>query len=214
MNIFYYAVMLFVMPIIATAASFDCTQASTKTEKMICSSHDLSNWDNELDSAYKKALDKYKGSTQQSYLRIKQQLWLSDVRDACQDEACLKEAYSIRVVYLKGLAFGLNQENSIESFELITSPGRVEAIKSDFQNTMEYLGINVHLQSCPIVLSTPWGRGQVNVGMCHYGSKPKEGRVMMLCSESMIGYFAIAMPTAMDVESAKIFAKANCLKGG
>lgn len=198
----------------ATAASFDCAKASTRTEKLICSSHDLSNSDNELDSAYKKALDKFRGSNQQLNLQLEQQRWLSDVRDACQDEACLKEAYSIRVISLKGPALGVWEENPIGSFELITNRAHVEAIKSDFQSTMDRLGINVHLQGCPLILSTPWGRGRVDVGLCHYATKPNERRVMLLCSESMIGYFAISLLPAMDVESAKIFAKDNCLKGG
>jgi len=198
----------------AHAASFDCNKTATKTEKMVCASQALSRSDDELADVYKKALDNRTDIAKRESLMVEQRLWLSNIRNACRDEDCLVEAYRIRIIYLSGLNAGREEENSAETFELVMEPRKVEKIKKDFQDRIDLREINIHLQDCPFILTTPWGRGEVNVGLCHYGSKPNTKLTMLLCSESMVGYFEISLSPSWDLLRAKNFAKANCLKGG
>jgi Uncharacterized protein conserved in bacteria, putative lipoprotein len=60
MNIFVFLVSLFVngfLSVQAIAASFDCAKANTKTEHLICDNPDISKLDEDLESAYKNALN-------------------------------------------------------------------------------------------------------------------------------------------------------------
>lgn len=85
------------------AASFDCVRAESQIEKQICSEPQLSRLDDDLLTAYTKAL---KQSTAKESLKIGQRNWLADVRNRCASEACLKEAYISRLAQLKDLAAG------------------------------------------------------------------------------------------------------------
>jgi len=77
----------------AHAASFDCTKAGTAIEKMICGDDALSKLDEDLNAAYKTALQdtQHAEATRQA-----QKQWLK-TRNACQDNAC---------VYQWGLSMG------------------------------------------------------------------------------------------------------------
>jgi len=78
--------------------SFNCTKASTWTEKTICSDPQLSNLDGLLMVSYNKALlDASNGDT----LKAKQREWLKSVRNECKDVDCLKQAYTLRIDELK-----------------------------------------------------------------------------------------------------------------
>lgn len=80
----------------AHTASFDCGQASTKIEKLICSSPKLSALDEELTKSYQYALQNSRlGKNEQ--MVAAQKRWLKLIRNKCSDEMCLTEAYSSRV---------------------------------------------------------------------------------------------------------------------
>ena len=72
------------------AASFDCTKAATKVEKMICQDTELSQLDEKLSEVY--------GSFYLITKEIKtdQRTWMKK-RNTCQDTNCIKEAYTKRV---------------------------------------------------------------------------------------------------------------------
>lgn len=76
------------------AASFDCTKASTKIEKMICRDAELSKFDDDLALAYQHTLDQ---SDDKQKVIIEQRLWLKNIRNACKDESCLKQSYQSRI---------------------------------------------------------------------------------------------------------------------
>lgn len=75
------------------AASFDCTKASSKIEKIICTDKYLSKMDEDLAAAYKRGQQNDK---QADFLRREQMVWLKG-RNNCTDAACVRCFYSASV---------------------------------------------------------------------------------------------------------------------
>lgn len=82
--------------------SFDCAQASTSAENMICASQVLSGLDVRMAEAYKAA-------SGIKDIRSTQVSWRKGVRDACEDESCMVSAYENR---LQVLDAAVNQKAS------------------------------------------------------------------------------------------------------
>ncbi|CAK0761047.1 conserved hypothetical protein [Gammaproteobacteria bacterium] len=82
------------------AASFTCAEATTLVEKAICSETPLSNLDDLLTQSYKKALASTKNV---AVLKNQQKAWLLNVRNKCQDSACLVRVYNQRLTALNGI---------------------------------------------------------------------------------------------------------------
>lgn len=80
----------------AQAASFDCAKAGTKVEKLICSDAELSKLDEELNAAYKTALQDGKLA---DTIRQAQKQWMKE-RNSCADANCVKQAYEARLASL------------------------------------------------------------------------------------------------------------------
>lgn len=78
----------------AHAASFDCAKAATSIEKTICSDDQISALDNQLMQSYKKSMST---SANADALKSEQRSWLANVRNKCQDAACLRQAYTYRI---------------------------------------------------------------------------------------------------------------------
>jgi uncharacterized protein len=76
-----------------TAASFDCSKAVTKMEKLICSDESLRYQDKSLNLAYRtlKAM-----SGEENKVVLAQKKWLSNISDQCNDVQCLMQAFSSR----------------------------------------------------------------------------------------------------------------------
>ncbi len=72
------------------AASFDCTKATTKVEKMICQDTELSQLDEKLSQIY----SSFTLLTKE--IKTDQRAWMKK-RNTCQDTNCIKEAYTKRV---------------------------------------------------------------------------------------------------------------------
>lgn len=79
--------------------SFDCAKAGNHAENLICSDANLAGLDRRLAERYaaerKDAPDKDK-------LKAAQNKWRTDVRDACQDVACMTRAVEERIIDLGG----------------------------------------------------------------------------------------------------------------
>jgi len=75
------------------AASFDCEKASTAIEKMICGNDELSKLDEELNRAYKSALQDNRNA---KTIQQDQKQWMKG-RNNCQDSSCIKRAYEDRL---------------------------------------------------------------------------------------------------------------------
>ena len=80
----------------AHAASFDCAKATTKVERLICADAELSKLDEELNAAYKTALQDEK---QANTIKQAQKQWLKE-RNNCADAVCVKGVYEERLLGL------------------------------------------------------------------------------------------------------------------
>ncbi len=74
----------------AASPSFDCRKATTKVEKLICASPELSKLDVDLAELYKEALSKDRS------VRDDQRAWNTE-KNKCADTDCLKTAYEDRL---------------------------------------------------------------------------------------------------------------------
>jgi len=103
----------------ACAASFDCSKAGTKVEKMICADPELSKLDEELDRKYQTALQG-PWETSSRYKSEHDFTWLKK-RNRCPDSKCLKYVYHQFLTYLDNpnpkAEFGFDCKKASTSFE-------------------------------------------------------------------------------------------------
>lgn len=85
-------------PLPSKSPSFNCQNATTRVEKLICSNEELSDLDVQLSLIYKKALSV---DSEKALLKKYQDNWRKNIRDACTQEACVKLAYKSRIAELK-----------------------------------------------------------------------------------------------------------------
>lgn len=78
----------------AIAASFDCGKASSKIEKLICSTPETADADRRLAAAYAAAKSK---SADPSAAKADQVAWIKQQRNACGDAACLLKTTEARI---------------------------------------------------------------------------------------------------------------------
>ncbi len=88
-----------IFPFLAEATSFDCSKATTKIEKMICSEEDLSVQDSRLADLYKEVMGIVKDK---EVLKKDQRGWLRE-RNACEAKACVEESYKKRIRQLEDI---------------------------------------------------------------------------------------------------------------
>lgn len=75
--------------------SFDCTKATHRSEKIVCSSPELAVLDLAMSNAYRDALARAPQS--KAALRDAQNHWLRETRELCADATCLKSLYKLRI---------------------------------------------------------------------------------------------------------------------
>ena len=85
----------------AQGASFDCGKAQTKVEHIICDDPDISKLDEELNAAYKAAVQ----DKQQADLTKRAQKYWMKLRNACGDAKCVKATYQNRLLALPQAPF-------------------------------------------------------------------------------------------------------------
>jgi len=88
----------------AAAASFPCEKAQSRIEKAICADAEVSDLDEYLGRYYFAARDSVREAA--PCLAADQKQWLSTVRNACQDAACLKKVYLERLGELHAIQPG------------------------------------------------------------------------------------------------------------
>ena len=96
------------------AASFDCTKASTKIEKIICNDEELSKQDAALATAYADAL---KNIPDPKELIIGQREWLKE-RNNCMEKTCLSEGYRKRIGELERIGSKKGTSNNNKDTDL------------------------------------------------------------------------------------------------
>lgn len=148
----------------ASGASFPCQKAGTFVEKAVCDNKLLSALDDELDVAYSNAL---KVAVDAEGLRAQQRGWLSNVRNSCQNESCLRRVYMERLNALEAYAkpkpvapaapacefAGLNLPADFAVFAAGGYTGRKIAFQIDqsgHQGTQ--MDVSVHEPTQPVVL--------------------------------------------------------------
>lgn len=77
--------------------AFDCERAKYDAEIIICEDEQLAALDRELNHVYESAMKKARFASQ---LRNTQLTWLYQVRNACDDVACLRDVYLWRIAIL------------------------------------------------------------------------------------------------------------------
>ncbi len=82
---------------ISWAPSFDCSKVSTGSERLICSSKELSEADIKLAVAYKVASNI---SVDMDSLKSAQNAWRKNERDVCSEVQCMLSAYQTRLEQL------------------------------------------------------------------------------------------------------------------
>jgi uncharacterized protein len=108
----------------AFAASFDCSKATSPTEKLICSDAQTSALDSKLQQTYDTALAAAPEAVDKKALAKEQRNWIKYTRASCQDTVCLRQAYTTRIAML-----GRNEKNieNDESFCANSSGDHVDA---------------------------------------------------------------------------------------
>ncbi len=93
------------------AAEINCGKAVKPAENLLCGDVGMRAMDRDLDAAYRKTLKKMPDP---QALRNDQRNWLRDIRDRCEDAACLRKAYARRTAYLQEvlsrLSYTLSQQ--------------------------------------------------------------------------------------------------------
>ncbi|MFZ5776173.1 MAG: lysozyme inhibitor LprI family protein [Thermodesulfobacteriota bacterium] len=105
----------------AVAASFDCAKAATQQEKLICGDPRLSEADEALAKAYRAAL---LGAVDKDGFKRRQQEWIRQTRNGCQDAPCLRNAYAARLVALEETMHKAAQEALREANERFSFQGK------------------------------------------------------------------------------------------
>jgi uncharacterized protein len=95
----------------AAAASFPCEKAQSRIEKAICADAEVSDLDEYLGRYYAGARAALREAA--PCLVADQKQWLSSVRNACQDAACLKKAYLERLGELHAIQPGASSLRNI-----------------------------------------------------------------------------------------------------
>jgi uncharacterized protein len=100
MTKFIFALCLVGLTPHAFAASFDCSNAATSSEKLICSDAETSGLDSKLQQSYKAALAAVSEAVDKKALANEQRNWIRYTRASCQDAACMRQVYASRIAIL------------------------------------------------------------------------------------------------------------------
>ena len=94
------AIVMFFSVASAMSAGFDCGDASTRVEKLICADPELERLDEQLTLLYSRT--KYRASPYGAEQLTKQQrIWLR-TRDRCRNSECVASVYRERIEHLGG----------------------------------------------------------------------------------------------------------------
>jgi uncharacterized protein len=119
MQVLIVCIMLLFSASFAWGASFDCQKAVSHSEKLICSNTQLSQLDEDLAQSYKIA----RQISNKEQLKKEQIRWLKRERNACQDVACLIQAYQRRITELDSLYSLYTGEYALEDDDDYCSGG-------------------------------------------------------------------------------------------
>ncbi len=96
-----------VLSVTAQAASFDCAKAQSIVEHLICDNPEISKLDEELNAAYKTALQDVDPTDS---IRQAQKQWMKE-RNGCVDAVCVTSSYITRLALLRSSRSGKVNSN-------------------------------------------------------------------------------------------------------
>lgn len=122
-------ILVFAVPLVANAASFDCKKARTKVEKSICNDPELSQLDEQLATAYKKTIATHPVP---SYVKARQRDWLklNPFCDPQNFQACLKKNYKERLSNLQvvnAIVYSSSKQFSFDEGDAVAELWQVSA---------------------------------------------------------------------------------------
>ncbi|HKB83312.1 MAG TPA: lysozyme inhibitor LprI family protein [Burkholderiales bacterium] len=88
------AVMVALAAPVPVRAALDCSRAKSNTEKLLCSNSRLAEADDRMALAFRGAI--HRGADPRTLME-EQRAWNQDARDACNDVACMLDAYEKRI---------------------------------------------------------------------------------------------------------------------
>jgi uncharacterized protein len=118
----------------AQTASFNCENATSTIEKLICNNSELSLSDETLNNLYRTALDH---ASLDSYVKNdsnlinEQKKWLKNIRNACKEVSCLEKAYEERNAQLEKLDMII-----ISRVQAHQSANRFQSIVTDYSKLL------------------------------------------------------------------------------
>jgi uncharacterized protein len=188
----------------AFGASFDCSKATNLTEMLICKDHETSSLDEQLQHTYQTALTTAAPSSKNALIK-EQRNWIAYTRNVCEDEACLRQAYSSRInllatnqkYILNPSACSIPDGSSCRSVVSYRDPNaRIDS----FNRSLAAQKKNGKIIGCSKLIDLPVGNAGSNDsfgGICIWQDGTKRTQVE-ICNDDMIGHFAVR---AVDLKS-------------
>lgn len=118
----------------AGAASFDCAQARSRVEKLVCAAPSLSEADTRMAEAYARARTALPEPARTG-LRAEQRAWVSQ-REACPDAACVERLSGERTTLLDRQAQAANSEFDRAVASIPQAPARAAAALRGYRNPL------------------------------------------------------------------------------
>ncbi len=137
---------------LSCAASFDCTKASSKTEKMICADLRTSELDSLMDRAYKRALSK---ALNPNDVKQNQRNWLKQ-RNQCTDIACVKQQYEQQLTQLREIQYAPQKWEMLKGERSELCQAVFNLVKNDPKMSVKLSGSPSYLSSIPGVSFIEW----------------------------------------------------------
>lgn len=177
----------------SSGASFDCQNANTQVEKVICEDAALSRMDEELSSSYKKTLDSLDDIYKKNFIK-EQRSWLKYSRNLCEDTTCLMRAYKVRIKQIVACKSGCSDTvedyaSNGEHHNLVIFRDPNERNHSfDLDLKSRKLGQVVGCEALvDIAVGTAHGNHSFG-GLCKVRSG-NDTKYVMMCDDEMIGHF-------------------------
>lgn len=207
------------VPSLACAASFDCHRVKATVEKMICQSQAVSDLDSQLHSSYTAALAAVAPSSKRALVK-EQRDWIRYVRNVCEDDACLRDAYKARIGVLEPhdkflvdkASCEIPDGNSCRSVVRYRDPAaRIDS----FNHSLATQGNAGRIIGCSRLIDLPVGTAHGNHsfgGLCTLETNGRRSQVM-ICNDDLVGHLSLQPADGKAERSLIEFTNAQCFGG-
>lgn len=177
----------------ASAASFDCKNARTQTEKLICSDAVIGRMDEDLARTYDETLKSLDPGYKSKFI-AEQKSWLSLSRSLCDDVSCLRRAYQTRIALLRECTSRCANIAEIyaldgQSYNLLTMRNANERVASFSKELIRRKMAPV--ASCESLVDVAVGTAHGNNSFGGICKLQHQTAFFMVCDDDMIGHFSV-----------------------